>query len=58
MHDYRCPDFRGVARVKFQPIGALAILQRNLLIYGVGGVVVPFVGIKLIDMIITALNLA
>ncbi|MDB6068464.1 MAG: K+-transporting ATPase, subunit [Pedosphaera sp.] len=44
--------------VKFQPIGALAILQRNLLIYGVGGVIVPFVGIKLIDMIITALNLA
>jgi potassium-transporting ATPase ATP-binding subunit len=44
--------------VKFQPIGALAILQRNLLIYGVGGVIVPFVGIKLIDVIITALNLA
>jgi K+-transporting ATPase ATPase B chain len=32
--------------VKFKPIGALAILQRNLLIYGVGGVIMPFVGIK------------
>jgi K+-transporting ATPase ATPase B chain len=44
--------------VKFQPIGALAILQRNLLIYGLGGVIIPFVGIKLIDLIVTALNLA
>lgn len=45
---------RGVA---YKPIGALAILQRNLLIYGAGGVVVPFVGIKLIDVLITALKL-
>ena len=44
--------------VKYTPIGALAMLQRNLLIYGLGGVIVPFVGIKLIDLIITALNLA
>ncbi|MDB6017352.1 MAG: K+-transporting ATPase, subunit [Pedosphaera sp.] len=44
--------------VKFQPIGALAILQRNLLIYGVGGVIIPFLGIKAIDVIVTALNLA
>jgi K+-transporting ATPase ATPase B chain len=44
--------------VKFQPIGALQILQRNLLIYGAGGVIIPFVGIKAIDLIITALNLA
>ncbi|MCX6897477.1 MAG: potassium-transporting ATPase subunit KdpB [Verrucomicrobia bacterium] len=43
--------------VKFNPIGAVAILQRNLLIYGAGGVVIPFVGIKLIDMLLTALNL-
>jgi potassium-transporting ATPase ATP-binding subunit len=43
--------------VKFKPIGALAILQQNLLIYGLGGVIVPFVGIKLIDLIITALHL-
>ncbi|MFA5190246.1 MAG: potassium-transporting ATPase subunit KdpB [Verrucomicrobiia bacterium] len=43
--------------VKFNPIGAVAILQRNLLIYGAGGVLIPFVGIKLIDMLLTALNL-
>jgi K+-transporting ATPase ATPase B chain len=45
---------RGVA---YRPMGALAILQRNLLIYGFGGIVVPFIGIKLIDVIITALHL-
>jgi K+-transporting ATPase ATPase B chain len=46
---------RGVA---YKPMGALAILQRNLLIYGFGGLVVPFIGIKLIDLIITGLHLA
>jgi K+-transporting ATPase ATPase B chain len=44
--------------VKFQPIGAVAILQRNLLLYGLGGVIIPFVGIKVIDLLITALKLA
>ncbi len=44
--------------VKFQAIGALQILQRNLLIYGAGGVIIPFVGIKLIDILITSLHLA
>jgi K+-transporting ATPase ATPase B chain len=43
--------------VKYTPIGALATLRRNLLIYGVGGVIIPFIGIKAIDIIITALNL-
>ena len=43
--------------VNYKPIGALAILQRNLLIYGLGGVIIPFVGIKVIDVIITALKL-
>jgi K+-transporting ATPase ATPase B chain len=43
--------------VKFKPIGALAMLQRNLLIYGFGGVVIPFIGIKVIDVIITSLKL-
>src|ERR1039458_2103409 len=43
--------------VKFKPIGALAMLQRNLLIYGFGGVVIPFIGIKVIDVIITGLKL-
>jgi K+-transporting ATPase ATPase B chain len=45
---------RGVA---YKPIGALAILQRNLLIYGLGGVLIPFLGIKLIDLVITTLKL-
>ncbi|NOS70719.1 MAG: potassium-transporting ATPase subunit KdpB [Verrucomicrobia bacterium] len=44
---------RGVA---YKPIGALAILQRNLLIYGLGGVIIPFIGIKAIDVIITTLK--
>jgi len=43
--------------VKFRPTNALAILQRNLLIYGVGGVIIPFIGIKAIDVIITGLKL-
>jgi K+-transporting ATPase ATPase B chain len=42
--------------VKYKPIGALAILQRNLLIYGLGGVIIPFLGIKAIDLVITALK--
>ncbi len=36
--------------VQYKPIGASALLRRNLLIYGVGGVIAPFVGIKLIDI--------
>ncbi len=44
--------------VSYRPLSAAALLQRNLLVYGVGGVVVPFVGIKLIDMFITAIHLA
>ena len=42
--------------VQFKPMPAMALLQRNLLIYGVGGIIAPFVGIKLIDMIITSLH--
>ncbi len=38
--------------VKYKPIGASALLRRNLLIYGIGGMVVPFVGIKLIDLFV------
>ncbi|MBV9996511.1 MAG: potassium-transporting ATPase subunit KdpB [Caulobacteraceae bacterium] len=44
--------------VKYRPIGASKLLQRNLLIYGLGGVVAPFVGIKIVDLIITTLGLA
>jgi K+-transporting ATPase ATPase B chain len=43
--------------IKFRPLGAVAILRRNLLIYGLGGVVAPFIGIKLIDLIIVAFRL-
>jgi len=46
---------RGVA---YEPRGAAAILRRNLLIYGVGGVILPFAGIKLLDMLLVALRLA
>ncbi|HSZ25198.1 MAG TPA: potassium-transporting ATPase subunit KdpB [Cytophagaceae bacterium] len=41
--------------VEYKPIGASALLRRNLFIYGLGGVVVPFIGIKLLDMIISIL---
>ncbi|MER8517913.1 potassium-transporting ATPase subunit KdpB [Mesorhizobium sp. M0644] len=44
--------------VKYRAVGAGALLSRNLIVYGLGGVVVPFVGIKMIDMAITALGLA
>jgi K+-transporting ATPase ATPase B chain len=43
--------------VVYKPIGALAILQRNLLIYGLGGVIIPFLGIKLIDILVAGLRL-
>ncbi|HZN15739.1 MAG TPA: HAD-IC family P-type ATPase, partial [Acidimicrobiales bacterium] len=42
--------------VKFRALGAAAVLRRNLLIYGVGGLIAPFVGIKAIDLVITALG--
>ena len=44
--------------VAYRPIGAGALLRRNLLIYGLGGIVAPFIGIKLIDMAVTAVGLA
>jgi K+-transporting ATPase ATPase B chain len=43
--------------VKYQPLGAEVVLRRNLIIYGLGGLLIPFIGIKLIDMIIVALGL-
>lgn len=43
--------------IKYKPMGASAILRKNLLIYGLGGLVVPFIGIKLIDILITLLKL-
>ena len=44
--------------VKYKPMSAEALLRRNLFIYGVGGVIVPFIGIKIIDVIIRAIGLA
>jgi len=43
--------------VKYRPLGAAIVLRRNILIYGVGGLIAPFAGIKLIDLLITALKL-
>jgi len=44
--------------VIYRPLGATAVLGRNLVIYGLGGLIVPFAGIKLIDMAVVALRLA
>ena len=44
--------------VRYRPVGAAALLKRNLLIYGVGGIIAPFLGIKLIDMLLPFLRLA
>jgi K+-transporting ATPase ATPase B chain len=43
--------------VKYRPLGAAALMRRNLLLYGVGGVIIPFIGIKAIDLILVALKL-
>ena len=44
--------------VHYRPMGAAALLRRNLLVYGVGGIIAPFVGIKLIDLLINRVGLA
>jgi K+-transporting ATPase ATPase B chain len=44
--------------VKYRPIGAARLLRRNLLIYGLGGIAAPFIGIKIVDVLITAIGLA
>jgi K+-transporting ATPase ATPase B chain len=43
--------------VRYRAIGAAALLRRNLAIYGLGGVIVPFIGIKLIDLAVAGLGL-
>jgi len=43
--------------VKYRALGAASLLRRNLLIYGLGGIIVPFIGIKAIDLILQALHL-
>jgi len=47
-----------VRGVRYRPLGAAALLRNNLLIYGVGGVIIPFIGIKLIDVVITRMGMA
>ena len=44
--------------VTYRPMSAAALLRRNLLVYGLGGMIIPFAGIKLLDMLIVALHLA
>ena len=44
--------------VAYRPVGAAALLRRNLLIYGLGGIIAPFIGIKLIDLAVSVLHLA
>jgi len=43
--------------VRFRPLGAAVLLKRNLLIYGLGGLIAPFPGIKAVDLIVNALGL-
>jgi potassium-transporting ATPase ATP-binding subunit len=43
--------------IGYRPVGAAALLRRNLLIYGLGGLIAPFIGIKLIDLLVTVLRL-
>jgi K+-transporting ATPase ATPase B chain len=43
--------------IKYRPLGAAVVLRRNLLIYGFGGIVIPFIGIKMIDVIVTLFGL-
>jgi K+-transporting ATPase ATPase B chain len=44
--------------VRYRPLGAATLLRRNLLVYGLGGILVPFAGIKLVDMALTVAHLA
>ena len=44
--------------VRYRAIGAIRILRRNLLVYGLGGIIAPFIGIKAIDLLVHALGLA
>jgi K+-transporting ATPase ATPase B chain len=44
--------------ISYKPLGAAAILRRNLLVYGLGGVILPFIGIKAIDLVLVAVGLA
>jgi K+-transporting ATPase ATPase B chain len=43
--------------IRYRPLGAAVVLRRNMLIYGFGGIVIPFIGIKMIDVIVTLFGL-
>ncbi|MFP1483155.1 hypothetical protein ACLB1S_09500 [Escherichia coli] len=55
--DYRLFDSSGVKRRDYKPLTASAMLRRNLWIYGLGGLLVPFIGIKVIDLLLTVCGL-
>ncbi len=44
--------------VKYRPVGAASILRRNILVYGIGGIIIPFIGIKAVDLVVSAIGLA
>jgi len=44
--------------VRYRAVGAVRILRRNLLVYGIGGIIAPFLGIKVIDLLVHAIGLA
>ena len=48
----RCSIPLALRGVRYRPVGATALLRRNLLIYGLGGLIAPFIGIKLIDLVV------
>jgi K+-transporting ATPase ATPase B chain len=43
--------------VSYRPVGASALLRRNLAVYGLGGILLPFAGIKVVDLVVNALHL-
>jgi len=56
--DTSMAQFKQAAVLKVQtPLGADALLRKNLLVWGLGGVVLPFIGIKLIDVVLTAMHM-
>ncbi len=55
--DHHCSHPLALRGVPYRPVGAARLLRDNLLIYGLGGLIVPFIGIGLIDMLLVALHL-
>ena len=53
-----CIRDRALRGVPYRPVGAAQLLRDNLLIYGVGGLIAPFIGIKIVDLLLVALGVA